>query len=135
MKKRDSMRSFLSILAVMMMSGAAPSAETPVDLRRADQLVFDADPQATDLALRYPLSALRDGVEAKVDVTCVVRPDLTADCPHIAVGTTGDERMVRAFRRASWSIARLFRLAPQTKDGKSPVGIWFRKTISFKLQE
>lgn len=107
----------------------------PVDLTRGDQLVFAQEPQRMDLARFYPWPALGREMEAALDIACVVRSDLAVDCPHIVVrlASGADEELKAAFEDAGRRIARLFKLAPTTKDGKSAVGTWFRKRIRFKI--
>lgn len=108
----------------------------PVDLSRGDQVVFTAEPRGQDLHRFYPSEALELEQEAVLDVACMVREDLRAECPHIVVTLSrgNDEDIKHEFEDAARDIARIFRVAPQTKDSKSPVGTWFRKRIRFVLE-
>jgi hypothetical protein len=108
----------------------------PIDLSRGDSLIFTADPKGKEWTRFYPIRAIRAESEAVLDIACVVREDLSADCPHIAVNVTNDEdgALRPEFEHAARQIARMFRVAPQTNDGNSPFGIWFRKRMRFVLQ-
>jgi hypothetical protein len=108
----------------------------PLDFMRGDLLILTGDPKGKDLARFYPIRAMRDEAEAVLDVACVVREDLSADCPYVAASVTRDYEgnLKPAFEHAARRIAKEFRVAPQTSDGRSPIGIWFRKRIRFVLQ-
>ena len=126
-----------SLIGVTVMAGFKIFPEdrlkvASVDFTRGDQLVFASVPTKDDLLRVYPSSAAESEVEAMVDMACVVQEDLSVQCPHGVVFSRG-ERWIDPFEKAAKRVITHFRLAPQTKDGKSPVGIWFRRKVRFVL--
>lgn len=107
-----------------------------VDFARSDQLIFTLEPSKKDTRAAYPENALDAGVEAIVDLGCIVQPDLSAQCPDIRVTTLEGEptNFAPRFAQASEPIIKRFRIAPTTKDGKSAVGTGFRKRVAFRLR-
>ncbi|MEQ1863142.1 MAG: hypothetical protein ABL996_00655 [Micropepsaceae bacterium] len=106
-----------------------------VDFSQGDRLTFTIEPNGSDFGQHYPRRALDRDVEAFIELGCVVRDDLGVECPDIRVysARNDDTEIVDGFTRAAKTIADRFRAAPLTKDGKSAVGIGFRKRIRFKL--
>ena len=85
-------------------------------------------PTAQDFARHYPHDALRHNIEGRVMRDCIVGADGRLSCTVISEDPPG-----HGFGEASLRIAREFRMAPQTNDGRSTEGGRARVPISWRL--
>ena len=104
--------------------GAALSCVAPAS---AQALI--EQPSATDVALAYPASALRDGVNGTATVACVIALNgLLDDCNIVAENPLGQE-----FGAAALSIMRHFRYAPTSESGERSAGMHKRLVVRFTV--
>jgi protein TonB len=85
-------------------------------------------PNARDYVRFYPPRALERGQEARVQLDCIVSADGRISC-----SVTAEEPSGWGFGEASLRVARQFRVAPATQDGRPTSGGRLRKTIVWRL--
>lgn len=84
-------------------------------------------PNARDYARYYPERALERGQEGRVQLDCLVSAD-----GRIACTVTSEDPQGWGFGDASLRVARHFRLAPATVDGRPTSGGRIRRTIVWR---
>ncbi|MES1200647.1 MAG: energy transducer TonB [Pseudomonadota bacterium] len=89
---------------------------------------FLEQPRGQDYARFYPPRALDRGMEGTAQIDCLVSADGRVQCTVISENPAG-----WGFGEASLRAARLFRVAPQTSDGRPTTGGRFHKTMTWRV--
>jgi hypothetical protein len=109
---------------------AAVVAPTAAELEAAALLTglrFIEQPDGADFARWYPVEAMRDGVEGRATLDCLV-----ADDGYLRCLIASEEPLGRGFGEAAQQIAVRFRAAPE-HEGAPTAGKRVRRTIVFRL--
>jgi TonB family protein len=85
-------------------------------------------PNGRDYARYYPSRAMDREQEGRVTLDCLVSADGRISC-----SVTSEDPPNWGFGEASLRIARHFRVAPQTADGRATTGGRIRRTIVWRL--
>src|SRR5262245_6400469 len=110
---------------VRFVPGPPPSVQDVTDVQT---IWWVERPGAQDFARLYPLGAIHDGVEGRVNLDCTVRPDHRLDCT-----IASEEPVGRGFGQATLRLAEKFRMADQTRQGQDTVGGRVRVPIRWNI--
>jgi protein TonB len=91
---------------------------------------WEEQPTRGDYARFYPRDALRRGIRGVVTLDCLVREDYRLACEVVS-----EEPQGVGFAAASQEIARRFRIAETTSDGRSTLGGRVRRTIHWSFAD
>jgi TonB family protein len=105
--------------------GPPPAPPTPAIMTAPTWL---AQPTAQDFSRYYPPRAFDEGVSGSATVDCLVDGAGLLACTVVSEEPEG-----YGFGEAALRISRHFRVAPETRDGRSTVGARIRRTIRFAI--
>lgn len=130
----------LAMVSALSLSAACAAwAANPKPPRLIRDPVWIAKPTGADLVKLYPAQAVKQGVTARVTLTCRVdAAGRLQRCEAGDVAVTGENLPVGpnadlGFRAATLQLSRLFQMAPKTRDGAPTAGGSIRIPVRYLL--
>ncbi|MFM9864077.1 MAG: energy transducer TonB, partial [Micropepsaceae bacterium] len=127
--------------AVLTMKLLPSEQKTPAELGVSHPAPMSGNPRPTvnhrwakvatgdELMTRYPMKALREGIQGSITATCTVRADMSLSCTDIIGDPPG------VFEGAAKSVLALYRVEPTLKDGTRAEGAVLKLRVKFVIPE